>query len=436
VTERQDTAATGSGAPYASLWRQPDFLKLWLGQTISLIGSQVTLLALPLTAVLTLRASPFQMGVLRALQYLPALLIGLFAGVWIDRVRRRPLLMASDLGRAVLLGSIPLAAALGLLRMGYLYGVAFLVGVLTVLFEVTYVAFLPALVRRDHLVEANGKLIASESAAQIAGPGLGGFLVQALTAPVAILADALSFLVSVLFLGLLRTPEPPPATVRQPSIWSQIGEGLRFVARHPALRATIISSGITNFFAAILNSLYVLYVVSQLGISPAGLGVLFLLGGAVGLGVAIVAGRAAGRLGLGPTMVLGMACIAAGGLAVPLAGTLLTITVPLLALGEMVVAAGDALYNVTVVSLRQSLTPDRLLGRVSASARFIIWGAQPFGAILGGVLGQAIGLRPTLAIVAAGFLVAALTLVLSPIRHIHAAPSPAGELPIPDGEVR
>ncbi|MGH2485484.1 MAG: MFS transporter, partial [Ktedonobacterales bacterium] len=180
-----------------SLWRHRLFLRLWTGQTISLVGSQVTLLALPLTAVLTLRASAFQMGVLRALQYAPALLIGLFAGVYIDRLRRRPILMGADVGRALLLGSIPLVAALGALTMGYLEAIAFLVGSLSVIFEAAYLAFLPALVGRAQLVDANGKLEASQSVSRIVGPGFAGLLIQLLTAPIAIIADAASFVVSV-----------------------------------------------------------------------------------------------------------------------------------------------------------------------------------------------------------------------------------------------
>ena len=187
-----------------SLWRNADFLKLWAGQSISLIGSEVTALALPLTAALTLNASPAQMGILGAVQYAPALLLGLFAGVWIDRVRRRPILLFADVGRALLLASIPVAILLGAHSMNYLYGVAFAVGALTVLFSVAYQAYLPSLVAKDHLVGANGRLEGSRVFSFIVGSSLAGALVQLLTAPIAILADACSFLVSVLSLEIGR----------------------------------------------------------------------------------------------------------------------------------------------------------------------------------------------------------------------------------------
>lgn len=412
-----------------SLWRHPDFLKLWTGQTLSLVGSQVTQLALPLTAILTLRATPFQMGVLRAVQYAPALLIGLFAGAFIDRLRRRPILMAADAGRALLLGSIPLAAVLGALSFGYLYGVAFLVGVLTVVFEVAYLAYLPNLVRREQLVDANGRLEASSSVAQISGPGLAGVLIQLLTAPVAIAADAASFLVSVFFLGLVRAPETAPPRPQQRHLWREIGEGLRFVLRHPILRATLMSSGITNFFAAILNSLGVLYLTRELGIGPAGIGGIFLVGSVGGLAGAVVAGRVARRLGLGPTIMAAMLLIGLGAVAWPLVHGAPAVTIPLLTIGVSVGAIGDSFYNIGVVSLRQALIPDRLQGRASASLRFVIWGAQPFGALLGGVLGEVLGLRLALGVAAGGFLLAFVSLVLSPIRHVREQPVLLDETP-------
>ncbi|MBF6591020.1 MAG: MFS transporter [Ktedonobacterales bacterium] len=407
----------------AGLWRHPDFLKLWVGQTISLLGSQVTMLALPFTAILVLKASAFQMGVLRAFQYVPALLIGLFAGAFVDRMRRRPILMAADLGRAAVLGSLPLAALLGALSMGYLYGVALLAGALTVLFEVAYLAYLPTLTSREHLVDANARLEASQSVASIAGPGLAGFLVQALSAPLAIAADAFSFLVSVGFLGLLRTPESLPVPPERRHLWREIGEGMRMALGHPLLRATLLSSGITNFFSAILNSLFVLYATRQLGINPAGIGSIFLLASVAGLAGALAAGRVARRLGVGPTIVLAELLIGVGAAIIVLAGGSLVLTIGIITGGLAVIAIGDSLYNINVVSLRQALIPDALLGRVSASLRFVIWGAQPFGALLGGVLGERFGLRATLGVVAAGYLCAFASLLVSPLRAVRTQPA-------------
>lgn len=421
---------------FSTLWRHPDFLKLWTGQSISLLGSQVTLLALPLTAILTLKATAFQMGVLRALQYAPALLIGLFAGAYIDRLRRRPILMAADAGRALLLGSIPLVALAGALSMGYLYGVAFLVGTLTVIFEVAYLAFLPALVGRAHLMDANVKLGASESVAQLAGPGLGGLLVQALTAPLAIAADAITFVVSVFSLALIHAPEARPAATRERHIWREIGEGLRLALGHPILRATLIGAGITNFFAAILNSLFVLYATARLHLSPATIGAIFVLASVGGLAGAIATQWVTRHLGPGPTLLLAMLLIGVGTLVVPLAGGPAWLTVSLITAGLSVTAIGDSFWNINAVSLRQALVPDRLMGRVTASGRFVIWGAQPFGALLGGALGAIFDLRIALAVAACGFLFSFVALALSPLRTLRELPPQIENAPIAAAEER
>jgi len=254
-----------------SLWRHPDFLKLWAGQAVSQFGTQVTYLALPLTAALLLKATPVEMGVLAAAETLPIGLVGLFAGVWADRSRRRPMLIAADIGRAILLGSVPLAAAIGRLHIVQLYVVAFLVGVLSVFFGVAYAPFLLTLVQRERIVEGNSKLSMTESAANIAGPGLAGSLIQLATAPVAILADALSFLVSALSLGLIRSPEPaPPAPERRGSIRREIGDGFRVVTRDRVLRAIAGCTGTWAFFDTVVLAVLVLYVTRQLRVAPGG----------------------------------------------------------------------------------------------------------------------------------------------------------------------
>jgi MFS family permease len=411
-----------------SLWRNADFLKLWVGQTISLIGSEVTGLALPLTAALTLNATPAQMGILGAVQYAPALLLGLFAGVWIDRVRRRPILLFADVGRALLLASIPVAILLGAHSMNYLYGVAFVVGALTVLFSVAYQAYLPSLIEKAHLVEANGRFEASRALAGVLGSGLSGALVQLLTAPIAILADASSFLVSVFSLAIIRTPEPKPIrSAERKHIFAEIGEGLRMTFGHALLRPIVITSAIFNLFAAILNSLAVVYMVRDLHFSPVVIGAASAIAGVAGLLAAVIVGRITHWFGVGRTLVGATLLISGGWLILPLAGGALAPSVPLVTLGASLGAMGDVFFNVNAISLMQSVTPDRLRGRVSASVRFTLWGLQPLGALAGGFIGQTFGLRVALFVSSAGFLSAFLWALFSPIRHLRTHPTPSEE---------
>lgn len=406
------------------LWRHPEFLKLWAGQTISLFGSEVTRFALPLTAALTLQASPTQMGVLQALEFAPFLLFGLLAGAWVDRLHRRPVLIGADLGRAAVLASIPIAALLGVLRMEQLYVAGFLAGVLTVFFDVAYQAFLPTLVRRDHLVEGNSKLEVSRSVAQIAGPGLAGPLVQLVGAPLAILVDAASFLFSVAFLGMLRTPEPAPANAGRRNIWVEIGDGLRVVVGHPWLRSLAGCTATSNLFAHMLFAVYVLHLTRDLGLQPATLGLIFAFGGPASLLGALVAGRAARRFGLGRTIVAATVVPPAGALLIPLAGSVPALTVPLLIAAQALFALGTPVYNINQVSLRQAITPPSLQGRMNASMRFIVWGTIPIGSLLGGLLGEAIGLRTAIAVAALGMLLAFPWVYLSPVRTLSEQPAP------------
>jgi MFS family permease len=411
-----------------SLWRNADFLKLWAGQTISMIGSEVTGLALPLTAALTLNATPAQMGILGAVQYAPALLLGLFAGVWIDRVRRRPILIFADMGRALLLASIPIAILLGAQSMNYLYGVAFAVGGLTVLFSVAYQAYLPSLVEKAHLVDANGRLEGSRVFAFIVGSGLAGALVQLLTAPIAILADACSFLVSVFSLAIIRTPEPKPVRgAERKHIFAEIGEGLRMTFGHPQLRPIVITSAIFNLFAAILNSLLVLYLVRDLHFSPVVIGVASAVAGVAGLLAALIVGRVTRWFGVGRTLVGATLLISGGWLIVPLMGSLLAPSIPIVTLAASLGAMGDVFYNVNAISVIQAVTPNRLRGRVSASVRFTLWGLQPIGALAGGFIGQTYGLQVALFVSSAGFLSAFLWALFSPIRRMRAHPTPSDD---------
>jgi MFS family permease len=285
------------------LWCHSEFVKLWTGQTISQFGSQITVLALPLAAVLTLKANAFEMGVLSAAQFVPFLLIGLFAGVWVDRMRRRPILILADVGRTLLLGSIPLAAWLGVLRMEQLYVVAFLVGITTVFFDVAYQSYLPALIPRENLIEGNSKLEVSRSVARIAGPGMAGALVQLVTAPIVIFLDALSFLVSVLSLLIIDQPELPPTSAHgRQSMWQEISEGLGVVLRNPVLRSTAGCTATANLFSYLMFAVYVLYVTNELHVGPGLLGLIFSIGGVGALLGSLIGGALGSAIGLRPTL--------------------------------------------------------------------------------------------------------------------------------------
>ena len=418
---------------FSGLWRHPDFLKLWVGQTISVFGTQITLLALPLTAVLMLDASAAQMGLLGAAERAPFLLVGLFAGVWVDRLRRRPILIGADLGRAALLGWIPLAAAFGWLRIEHLYVVGFLAGVLTVFFDVAYMAYLPALVRREQLVEGNSKLEVSNSVAMIAGPGLAGGLVQLVTAPVAIVVDALSYLGSALSLAFIRRPEPAPRAVGARPVgpqgfWGEIGEGLRVVLGNPLLRAIAGCTGTSNLFSNVLFTVFVLYATRELGIGPAALGLIFAAVGPGSLLGALLAGPLARRFGLGPTIVGSIFVSGVSAFLIPLAGGPPAAAIALLAAASFLGGLGGPVYNISQVSLRQAIVPGRLQGRMNATMRFLVWGTMPIGSLLGGFLGETVGLRPTMLVGALGMTLTTLWVLLSPVRALREQPEPVEEL--------
>jgi MFS family permease len=402
-----------------------DFAVFWTGETISLFGSQVTTLAFPLTAALTLRADATQMGVLAALQTLPAVLFGLFVGVWVDRVRRRPLLIAANVARAALIGSIPVATLFGLLSLAQLDAVAFLSGVAAVVFVVAYPALLPSLLPEDRLLEANSKLHVSSAVADIAGPGLGGFLVQLLSAPFALTVDALSFLVSVLCMVGIRAAEPPP-TGGALDVRGEIAAGLRYVWRDPLVRAATAQTAAESAFSAMSGALYVLYVTRELGVGPAALGGIVAAGGPAALLGAALSGRILRRFGAGPTLVAAALLTAGMAFLVPLSGGPVPLAVSLLALARAGGGLSSAVGDVIRITLTQASPPPALRGRVNATVRVVIYGGLAAGALLGGGLGQWLGLRPALVIAAAGLLGVALWLRRSPLGAMRALPTPAG----------
>jgi MFS family permease len=418
-----------SAAPLAeahrprSLWRHPGFVKLWSASAISDVGSQVTMVALPLIAALSLGATPWQMGLLSAVGSAPILLVGLFAGVWVDRLPRRPLMVAADVARAAMLLLIPAASLTGGLRMEHLYVVAFITGALTMLFDVAYLSLMPSLVTREELVEANGKIEVTSAAAQVVGPGLGGILVSTLGAAVAVLVDALSFLVSALFLrGIRVTERAPAATSDRLGLATEIAEGLRAVARHRLLRVLAGCSAITNLFGRMFLAVYVLYMTRDLGLDSIGVGLVFATGGLGALAGSLVTAAVTRRLGPGPTMIWAQLVFGVTGLAVPLAVLVPAVAVPLVVGSEFTQWMAIVVYYVAAVSVRQALVADRLRGRVNATMRVVAGSAMPIGAVIGGALGGAIGLPLTLVVAELGLLLGFVWLVLSPVRSLRELP--------------
>ena len=416
--------AKAAGTP--SLWHNADFLKFWSGQTISVFGSAVTGLALPLTAVNTLNASPAQMGLLNAAEMLPFLLVALFAGAWIDRRRRRPIMLFADLGRAIFLGLIPLFALFGLLRMEILYVTGFIVGVLTVFFDVSYQAFLPALVKREHLVEGNSKMEISNSAAAIAGPGLAGWLIQILSAPAAIFFDAASFLVSALALGWIHTeePQPAPAMNGQAHFLMEIREGLGVIFGNRMLWSIAGCTGTANFCSGLWNSIFVLYMARNLNLGPAQIGLVFVMGAPGALLASLAAARITQRFGLGPTIIGASVFSGLAQLLILAARGEVTLVLALLALQGLLAGFCNTLYNINQVSLRQTITPDRLLGRMNASMRFLVWGTIPLGALASSACSAVFGVFPTLALGLLGGLFPWLWVFFSPVRQLVVQPEP------------
>ena len=416
--------------PSRSLTRHPNFVKLWVAETISQFGTQVTFLALPRIAATVLNVTPFQFGLLATIEFLPFILLSLPAGVWVDRLRRRPILIAGDLIRAAALASIPIAFAFDALTIWQLYAVGFINGCATVFFDVAYQSYLPSLVERDQIVEGNSKLETSRSAAQITGPGIAGFLISAVTAPFAIVLDSISFIASALFLLGIRRHEPAPAAVldergKRPSMRTEIVEGLRYVGGHRYLRSIAATTGSSNFFGNVAFSILILYLVRDIGMSEELIGLTFSIGAVGFLVGALIANRVAKRFGVGPTIVGSTLLFGPAALLVAIAPR--EMALPFVAASGFINGLGGAIYNINQVSLRQAITPERLQGRMNATMRFIVWGTIPFGNIIGGFLGGVIGLHNTIWIGAIGGLFVFLPVLLSPVRHIREMPAPLAE---------
>ncbi len=407
-------------APTPGLWRNGAFLRVWSAATISVFGSFVTRIALPFVAILTLKAGPIEVAVLRSVELVAALVVGFAAGAWVDRLRRRPILIWADLGRAALLGSIPLAALGGWLTLPQVFLVAAAAAVLTTFFDVADRAYLPTIVPRSDLVRANGALAATSSAVEFAAFGVAGFLVSLLTAPIAILIDALSFVVSALLLGTIRRPEPPPppAADRDP-VLDEIREGLRLVVHDPVLRGLV---GGTMGLAAmwgIFGATWLLFVTEDLRLDPALIGVIAALGGFGSLLGALLAARATARFGVGNVVIASMLFAALGNLLMPLAPAGLPLVAIACLLGQQLI--GDTavtVFDVTEISVRQARVGDRQLGRVNATVRVAMVLAQLAATLVGGLLAELIGLRGAAFLAPIGALLGAWALYASPVRRL------------------
>jgi MFS family permease len=402
------------------LWADRDFLKFWAGETVSLLGSQVTLLAIPLTAILLLDAGPAELGVLAAAGFAPFLLLTLIAGVWVDRWPRRPIMLVTNLGRGLLLGVIPVLAVQGVLELWHLIVTAFAVACCQVFFELAYQSYIPSLVGAPRLIEANAKLQTSAAAADVAGPGAAGFLIQAVGAPVAIVLDSISFLFSALVIGLIRQPEPRPtdSVDRDESMWRQIRSGLRLVLGNPYLRGMAGEATTFNLGSTILETVLLLYAVEELGLGAGLIGLIFSIGALGALLGAVLAERAQRRFRFGFAMVGAYLFACLPPLLIPLAAPPVAVAVPILAVSYFLGGIGLASSQIYVYSLRQTITPDHMLGRMNSGYRFFVTGMLPIAALLAGILGEQIGLRATLLVGSLITLGAMAWILASPIGRI------------------
>jgi MFS family permease len=410
----------------ASIWRDGTFLRLWSASTISYFGSFITRTALPFAAILVLGAGPLDISALRSLELVAGLLVALIAGAWVDRLRRRPIMIGADVGRAVILASIPVAAVAGALGMPQLLAVAFVAAILTTFFDVASRTYLPSVVSRTHILGANSALTASSSVAEFAGFGLSGFLIQLFTAPVAIAADAASFVVSALLLGSIRRSEPPrPAAADREPVLTEIRAGLRVVLGSPVLRAIAGAHGATHILWGFFSTSYLLFATHDLGLGPAALGLIAAVGGAASFVGAAVVGRVVRRIGIGPTFLVGLTGFTLGSALIPLAPEGAVLVAAGLLVGQQVIAdLGGTMYDIVEVSLTQSIVDSRILGRVNATIHTYTTLIQLGGTIGGGIFAAVFGLRTGIAIGLLGGVAAIAFIWFSPIRTMRVSPGP------------
>jgi MFS family permease len=428
-----------------SLWHHPNFLKLWTSDTISQFGTQFSGYAIPFTALL-ITSDPLTFSILTVSAFISFPLFALFIGVYVDRHRRQRIMVVANVGRGISLGLIPLAAVTGTLTragMPLLYIVSFMVGLLTVFFDISYQAILPSLVERSQLVEGNSKLEWSRSGAQVVGPGLAGLVVQAVFPPLAIAIDATSYIASASVLSRINRNEVIKAPVT--GVWHDLKEGLAIVLKDKRLRSIAGSTATSNFFTNAIFAILILYLVRQLGYTAAVIGTIFFIGGLGAFAGIALSSRLARMFGVGPAIIAAMIVGGLGAIpyalvnpslstpifianSIPLLGTFrLDLNALILMAGGFVVSIGVVVYNINQVSLRQSIVPRSIQGRMNATMRWIVWGTIPVGALAGGVLGEVFGLREAIAIAVVGGIFAFLWVFLSPVRSLRKIPEPPEE---------
>jgi MFS family permease len=425
-----------------SLWHHPNFLKLWTSDTISQFGTQFSGYAIPFTALL-LTSDPLAFSILNASAFIGFAVFALFIGVYVDRHRRQRIMTLANIGRGIFLGLIPLAAVTGTLTragMPLLYVVSFMVGLLSVFFDVSYQAILPSLVDRSQLVEGNSKLEWSRSGAQVVGPGMAGLVVQAVYPPLAIAIDATSYMASASVLSRIKQDELiKPSTA---SVWHDLKEGLAIVLKDKRLRSIAGSTATSNFFSNVIFSILILYLVRQLGYTAAVVGTIFLIGGLGAFGGIALSSRLTRLFGVGPVIIAGMILGGLGTISYALANSSLSapifsatgipvlgsfrldLNALILMMGGFVTSIGVVVYNINQVSLRQAIVPKSVQGRMNASMRWIVWGTIPAGAIAGGVLAEVFGLREAIVIGVIGGIFSFLWVFLSPVRSLKDVPEP------------
>lgn len=404
------------------MWQNFEFRKLWIANTVSSLGTQITVLALPLTAVTLLHASPAQMGILTACGTLPYLIVGLPAGVWVDRLRRRPILITADMSRAVLLGVIPLLAVLGLLHIEHLYLVAFLAGILSLLYDLAEEAYLPTVVERMQLVEGNSQLAAIDATAELTAPVVAGGLVQLLTAPIAIAIDAISFVWSAFWLSSIQQQEAKPVATGQGTAWKEIREGIAYLVQSPLLRPPLLTGVQWQLFGGMTDALLILYLAEILHLPPTAIGLVYAVGSLSALVTTNFTYKATRRFGPGPAGISAALLLGIGWLIIPLTVGTSWMAFGMIAVGMLFAGAGNMMWNVTTTSLTQAITPNRLLGRVNASSRFLTLGTLPLGSLVGGWLAEQWGIRPTLLLSCGGVFLGALWVWYSPLRTLYSFP--------------